>query len=308
MTRFNFKQVTIIGCGLIGSSIALANRKYASAERISIFDTDDIVRNKARELDLGEIFDDAQSACKDADCVIICTPVGNLREAVMACSSALSEGTILTDVGSVKTFAIEQMQSVCPRGIHLVPGHPIAGTEKSGPEAGFAELFQNTWHVLTPIESKDSSYQAAVERLSAFWSSIGANVEIMNAEQHDRVLAITSHLPHIVAFNLVATAYDMTNVAESDVIKFSAGGFRDFTRIASSDPVMWRDIFLSNGEAMLSVLDKFSSDLDLLKDAIRKGDGVSMFKTFERVRGIRRSIIEAGQESTEVNFGRNLKS
>lgn len=305
MTFHMFKHVAIIGCGLIGSSIALAVKKSGSTARITIFDSDESVRQKASELLLGEVFESAPESCDGADCVIICTPVGNLGEAALACVPKLAEGTVLTDVGSVKSYALDEMLPVCPKGVHLVPGHPIAGTEKSGPEAGIAHLFENAWHVLTPLENRTSPYLSAVENLSNFWSSLGARVEIMSAKQHDRILAITSHLPHLVAFNLVATAYDIANVEENDVIKFSAGGFRDFTRIASSDPTMWRDVFLSNREAMLGVLDKFSGDLEKLKEAIKDEKGDTLFETFERVRGIRRSIIEAGLESSEVNFGRN---
>lgn len=305
MTSYLFKHVAIIGCGLIGSSIALATKKSLANARITIYDSDESVRHKARELALGEVFDSAPESCDGADCVIVCTPVGKLREAVLACVPTLAKGTVLTDVGSVKSYALSEMLPVYPEGVHLIPGHPIAGTEKSGPEAGIAHLFENAWHVLTPLENPSSEYQSAVESLSKFWSNLGARVEIMGAEQHDRILAITSHLPHLIAFNLVATAYDMANVEENDVIKFSAGGFRDFTRIASSDPTMWRDVFLSNREAMLGVLDKFSGGLEVLKDAIRDEEGDTLFETFERVRGIRRSIIEAGLDSSEVNFGRN---
>ena len=305
MTWQIYNHVAIIGCGLIGSSLALAVQKSRSAHRVTIYDTDDSVRYKAGKLGLGEVSNSAPECCKGADCIIICTPVGKLREAVLSCTPALTEGTVLTDVGSVKSFAMSEMQSVCPKGVHLIPGHPIAGTEKSGPEAGIAHLFDNALHVLTPLKSSNSAYLSAVDTLSKFWHSLGAQVEVMNAEQHDKILAITSHLPHLIAFNIVATAYDMANVDESDVIKFSAGGFRDFTRIASSDPTMWRDVFLSNREAMLAVLDKFSGDLEILKEAIREEKGDTLFETFERVRGIRRSIIEAGLDSPEVNFGRN---
>ena len=305
MTSHIFKHVAIIGCGLIGSSISLAIQKYRSVGRVTIYDRDHSVRHKARQLKLGDVFDDVKKACEGANCVIICTPVGMLRDAVVACTPALDPGVTITDVGSVKSFALSEMQSVCPVGAYLIPGHPIAGTEKSGPEAGIAHLFQDAWHVLTPMANETSDYQSAIKNLSKFWRSLGAKVELMSAEEHDRVLAITSHLPHLIAFNMVATAYDMSNVEEGEVIKFSAGGFRDFTRIASSDPTMWRDVFLSNREAMLTVLDKFSSDLELLKEAIRNGNGDTLFETFERVRGIRHSIIEAGLESSDVNFGRN---
>ena len=217
----------------------------------------------------------------------------------------MPDGAILTDVGSVKQSALSAMSGSVRDGIHLIPGHPIAGTENSGPEAGFASLFQNAWHILTPVESEDAAYQGAVKRLSDFWSAIGAKVEIMDAARHDRVLAITSHLPHLIAYNIVSTAYDMESVGEGEVVKYSAGGFRDFTRIAASDPTMWRDVFLNNREAVLETLGRFTEDLAALQRAIRWGDGDLLMKEFTRARGIRKAILEAGQDTSVSNFGRN---
>ncbi|MEL6474595.1 MAG: prephenate/arogenate dehydrogenase family protein [Pseudomonadota bacterium] len=300
-----FEKLTIIGCGLIGSSIALATRDSGAAKRIAIFDRDAAVRDAARTLGLGDIEDSADQACADTDCLIICTPVGALGDALTACAPALKAGAIVTDVGSVKGGAIAAMTSATPSQVHLIPGHPIAGTEHSGPEAGFATLFQDAWHILTPLDKSGPAYSSAVERLAAFWTRLGARVETMPADRHDRVLAITSHLPHLIAFNIVATAYDMQSVEDGDVVKYSAGGFRDFTRIAASDPIMWRDVFLSNKDAVLEALGRFSEDLAALQRAIRWGDGETLIKEFERARGIRQAIIEAGMDSAEANFGRN---
>lgn len=300
-----FDRIAIIGVGLIGSSIALAARKTGSARRIALYDASAEVRRRAGELGLGEVTETLEQACRGADCVILCVPVGALEETTEALAPFLEAGAILTDVGSVKESALSAMQAHSPEGIYLIPGHPIAGTEKSGPEAGFASLFEKAWHILTPLPRQEEPYNSAVDRLASFWEMLGATVEVMDAARHDRVLAITSHLPHLIAFNIVSTAFDMESIGEGEVVKYSAGGFRDFTRIAASDPVMWRDVFLNNKDAVLETLGRFSEDLAALQRAIRWGDGEMLMKEFERARGIRKAIIEAGQDTPETNFGRN---
>ncbi|MEO0983881.1 MAG: prephenate/arogenate dehydrogenase family protein [Pseudomonadota bacterium] len=299
------EKIAIIGAGLIGASIALAARETGAAGRIALYDQDADVRRRAAALGLGDVSETGAEAVADADCVILCTPVGAFGSATADISEYLKHGAILTDVGSVKAEAVGAIQAACPPHVRLIPGHPIAGTEKSGPDAGFATLFQDAWHILTPLEDPSEAYQAAVQRLTAFWTALGAKVETMDAARHDRVLAITSHLPHLIAYNIVATAHDMETVEEGEVVKYSAGGFRDFTRIAASDPTMWRDVFLANKEAVLECLGRFSEDLAALQRAIRWGDGEALFKEFERARGIRKAIIEAGQDTDETNFGRN---
>ena len=218
---------------------------------------------------------------------------------------AMKPGAILTDVGSVKARAAEALNAANEHPIHIIPGHPIAGTEESGPDAGFASLFKDAWYILTPLPSAGSDYDAAIVQLTEFWAALGARVETMDIARHDRVLAITSHLPHLIAFNIVATAFDMETVEKGEVVKYSAGGFRDFTRIAASDPIMWRDVFLNNKDAVLEVLGRFSEDLAALQRAIRWGDGDTLIKEFTRARSIRRDIIDAGMDTGDVNFGRN---
>ncbi len=304
-----FERVAIIGTGLIGASIARAAAERSACREVALFDASGDVRNRARELGLGTVCESAEAAASGAECVILCVPPGALGQAAAACAPALGPGTILTDVGSVKAAAIACMKEAAPSHVHLIPGHPIAGTEQSGPEAGFSSLFKDRWHILTPLEDAGGSdHDAAMARLSAFWTRLGARVEIMDASRHDRVLAITSHLPHLIAYNIVATAYDMESVDEGEVVKYSAGGFRDFTRIAASDPVMWRDVFLNNKDAVLEALGRFSEDLAALQRAIRWGDGEALMAQFSRARGIRKAIIEAGQDSAESNFGRDSKS
>lgn len=299
-----FKQIAIIGIGLLGSSIAHAVNAYGGAEKVSMWDISDDVRARAARVVPGTVFESAQDAVAGADCVILCTPVGVLQEVTGHISGALSEGAILTDVGSVKAKAAADMRAACPAHVHLIPGHPIAGTEKSGPEAGFASLFQDTWNILTPGAETSADYKSAVERLTGFWMRLGAKVETMDANRHDRVLAITSHLPHLIAYNIVSTAYDMESVEQGEVVKYSAGGFRDFTRIAASDPTMWRDVFLTNKDAVLETLGRFSEDLAALQRAIRWGDGDMLMKEFSRARGIRKAIIDAGLDTAEADFGR----
>lgn len=300
-----FERIAIIGAGLIGSSIAHAAREAGAARHVALYDSSEDVRTRAARLGLGDVAGTSAEACQGASAVFLCVPVGAIAETTQAIAPHMGDGAILTDVGSVKESALSAMQDHCPPGVHLIPGHPIAGTEKSGPEAGFATLFRNAWHILTPLPAQEEVYNSAVDRLAGFWEMLGAKVEIMDAARHDRVLAITSHLPHLIAYNIVSTAYDMESVGEGEVVKYSAGGFRDFTRIAASDPVMWRDVFLNNKEAVLETLGRFSEDLAALQRAIRWGDGETLMREFERARGIRKAIIEAGQDSAVANFGRN---
>lgn len=307
MIRPVFDKIAIIGAGLIGSSIALAARDNGAAGKVALFDASEDVRERATRLGLGSVCNTAAEACEGADCIILCVPVGAIGEACETIAPHLKPGAILSDVGSVKEKALAAMQAHCPDGIHLIPGHPIAGTEKSGPESGFATLFKDAWYILTPLPQQEEAYNSALDRLAAFWEMLGSRVEIMEAGRHDRVLAITSHLPHLIAYNIVSTAYDMESVGEGEVVKYSAGGFRDFTRIAASDPTMWRDVFLNNREAVLETLGRFSEDLAALQRAIRWGDGDTLMKEFERARGIRKAIIDAGQDTSDVNFGRNTK-
>ena len=302
-----FDRIAIIGAGLIGSSIALAAREMGAAGKVVLHDSSADVRERAARLGLGTVCETAGEACEGADCVILCVPVGAIASACETIAGHLKQGAILSDVGSVKEKALAAMQAHCPDGVHLIPGHPIAGTEKSGPEAGFATLFKDAWYILTPLPQQEEAYNSALDRLAAFWEMLGSKVEIMEAGRHDRVLAITSHLPHLIAYNIVSTAYDMESVGEGEVVKYSAGGFRDFTRIAASDPTMWRDVFLNNREAVLETLGRFSEDLAALQRAIRWGDGETLMKEFERARGIRKAIIDAGQDTSDVNFGRNTK-
>jgi len=299
-----FNKVAVIGIGLLGSSIAHAARAYNAAASLSLWDVSDEVRSRAERVVPGTTEATLDAAVDDADCIVLCTPVGALSEVTQALSGLLSDGAILTDVGSVKAKAASDMAAHCPSGVHLIPGHPIAGTEKSGPESGFASLFQDAWHILTPHRDGDSAYHAAVEKLTLFWSTLGARVETMDPLRHDRVLAITSHLPHLIAYNIVSTAYDMESVEQGEVVKYSAGGFRDFTRIAASDPTMWRDVFLTNKDAVLETLGRFSEDLAALQRAIRWGDGDTLMREFSRARGIRKAIIDAGLDTAEADFGR----
>ncbi len=237
-----------------------------------------------------------------ADLVILCVPVGGCGAIAAEIAADLKPGAILTDVGSVKAAVVRDVGPHVPHGVHFVPGHPIAGTEHSGPEAGFAELFDNRWTILTPTPDSDA---AAVAKLKAFWEALGSKVEVMSPEHHDMVLAITSHLPHLIAYNIVNTAAHLERVTDTEVIKFSAGGFRDFTRIAASDPTMWRDVFLNNKDAVLEMLGRFSEDLTELQRAIRFGDGDTLYRLFEKSRAIRRGVIEAGQDTAAPDFGRH---
>lgn len=303
-----FDRIAILGIGLIGASIARAARENGAANTICLYDANSAVRQRARELGLGEMFDDAEKAVANAEMVVLAVPVGAMGAAAAACAPGLKTGAIVTDVGSVKRAVVEAVAAVLPAYVHLVPGHPLAGTEHSGPDAGFATLFQNRWQILTPLADQGPGYPAAVDQLEQFWRALGANVERMDAERHDVVLAVTSHLPHLIAFNIVAMAEDLESVTESEVVKYSASGFRDFTRIAASDPTMWRDVFLNNREAVLEVLGRFSEDLAALQRAIRWGEGDTLYDLFDRARRMRREVIDAGQDTPAPNWGRDEKS
>lgn len=288
-----FEQVTIIGLGLIGSSIARALRAHNMVRTIIAADISQNVCKVFQSLDLADrVTDDLENSVRDSDLVIIAVPVGAFEAVARLIGPALEPGAILTDTGSVKCSVISQMLPHLPDHVRFIPAHPIAGTEHSGPEAGFAELFIGRWCILTPLPESDPR---AVEKLTALWTGFGAKVEIMTPEHHDIALGITSHLPHLIAYTIVGTAADLENQTRNDVIRFSASGFRDFTRIAASDPIMWRDIFLHNKESVLSILQQFNEDLTALQRAIRDGNSAILEETFTRGRAIRRAVIEAGQ-------------
>ena len=297
-----FKRVALIGLGLIGSSLAHAIKRERLAETVSGTDSSEAVRHRAAELGLAKILDTAAEAVNGADLVILCSPVGSYKEIAAEIAPHLAPGAILTDVGSVKSAVIRDVSPFLPKSVHFLPAHPIAGTEQSGPDAGFASLFDHRWCIITPPPGADP---AAIAKLKQFWERCGSQVEVMDAGHHDLVLAMTSHVPHLIAYNIVGTAHDLEKVAEGEVIKFSAGGFRDFTRIAASDPTMWRDVFLNNREAVLEVLGRFNEDLSLLQRAVRDGNGKILFDLFTRTRAIRRSIVDLGQDSAAPNFGRD---
>jgi len=300
-----FTKVALLGVGLIGASMAHAMRRGSLAAHIAGHARSPETRKRANELGFcHSIHEDPAEAARGADLVVLCTPVGAFGAVAAAIAPALKPGAIVTDVGSVKMAVIRDVGPHMPNGVHFIPGHPIAGTEHSGPDAGFAELFDGRWCVLTPLPAAD---EAAVEKLTSFWRGCGSRVEVMDPKHHDLVLAITSHVPHLIAYNIVGTADDLEQVTQSEVIKFSAGGFRDFTRIAASDPTMWRDVFLNNREAVLEILGRFSEDLSRLQRAIRWGDGDMLFDLFTRTRAIRRGVIEAGQDTAAANFGRDVK-
>jgi cyclohexadieny/prephenate dehydrogenase len=296
-----FRSVAIVGLGLIGSSIARAVRERLPGVRLTGFDLHPAVRDRARALALVDrVADAAGEAAQGADLVIFCVPVGAMAAAAEAIAPGLSPDALVSDVGSCKSFVAGELRRALPEA-RIVPAHPVAGTENSGPDAGFASLFQGRWCILTPEAGADP---ADVERLSAFWAGLGARVEIMDAAHHDAVLAVTSHLPHLIAFTIVGTASDLERVTESEVIKYSAGGFRDFTRIAASNPAMWRDVFLTNKDAVLATLRQFNEDLASLERAILAGDGPALFDLFTRTAAIRRGIVEQGQDVGKPDFGR----
>lgn len=300
---FHFERVALIGLGLIGGSLGHAMKRGGLARHIAGHARSQETRQRALEIGfVDSVHESAADAAKDADLVVVCTPVGALGAVAAEIEPHLARGAILTDVGSVKLAVLRDMGPHVPEGVHFIPGHPIAGTEESGPDAGFAELFDGRWCILTPVPGTDA---AAIEKLSAFWAACGSKVDVMEPKHHDLVLAIVSHLPHIIAFNIVGTASDLETVTQSEVIKYSASGFRDFTRLAASDPTMWRDVCLNNKEPILEMLARFSEDLTALQRAIRWGDGDKLFDLFTRTRAIRRSIVDAGQDTDAPNFGRN---
>ncbi len=298
----SFDRIALIGAGLIGGSIARAARAQNLAREIVV--TARSAPTRARVVELGfadRVTDTASEAVTDADLVILCVPVGVCGDVAREIAPHVKAGAIVSDVGSVKGTVLRDLAAHLPTGVHVIPAHPVAGTENSGPDSGFAELFINRWCILTPPPEADA---AAVEKLAAFWRALGANVETMTAEHHDLVLAVTSHLPHLIAYTIVGTADELEGVTESEVLKFSAGGFRDFTRIAASDPTMWRDVFLTNKDAVLEMLGEFQEDLSKLTRAIRRGDGDALFEHFTRTRAIRRGIVSMGQETASPDFGR----
>ena len=300
-----FQKAAIVGIGLIGSSMARALRERGLAESVAGFDLDADVR--ARALTCGAVDaapETLAAALKGADLVVVATPVGAMASVLRDVTQIADDGALVVDVGSVKG-AIVDAAATCGARVHVAPCHPVAGTEQSGPEAGFARLFDGRWCIVTPLDRSDDAYLAAVERACALWRGVGSNVEIMDAEHHDLALAVTSHLPHLIAFTLVGAADDLEAVTEAEIVKYSAGGFRDFTRIAASDPVMWRDVFLNNKTAVLEVLGRFTEELALLQRAIRWGDAEALEDVFARGRALRRAIVEAGQESDVPNFGRD---
>ncbi|MCL6252051.1 prephenate/arogenate dehydrogenase family protein [Altererythrobacter sp. KTW20L] len=297
-----FKRIAIIGLGLIGGSIGLAVRDDLPGTVTTGYDTDPKVRTRARERQLADVIcDDPGDAVRGADLVILCVPIGAMRAAAAAIVADLSPDCVITDVGSSKRSITDVLTDALP-GFEIIPAHPVAGTENSGPDAGFSTLFHQRWCIVTPPEG---AAQAKVMQLVDFWESLGAMVETMDADHHDRVLAVTSHIPHLIAYTIVGTASDLEQVTRSEVIKYSAGGFRDFTRIAASDPTMWRDVFLNNKDAVLDMLDTFLTDLALMREAIKAGDGQMMHDTFSRTRAIRRSIVALGQDDPRPDFGRS---
>jgi cyclohexadieny/prephenate dehydrogenase len=297
-----FSRIAIIGLGLIGSSLARAIKTADPKCEIIGFDGNAEVRARAAALNLATVITTtAADAVQGADLVMLCTPVRSFAALAQDIMAALMPGAVISDVGSVKAYVLETLKAHLPSTVHIIPAHPVAGTEKSGPDAGFATLFKNRWCILTPPENTDAD---ALEKTTQFWRALGANVESMEAKHHDLVLAVTSHIPHLIAYTIVGTASDLEGVTKSEVIKYSAGGFRDFTRIAASDPTMWRDVFLTNKDAVLEVLQRLSEDISLLQRAIRWGEGDTLFDLFTRTRDIRRSIIDAGQDTANEDFGR----
>ena len=296
------QRLALIGTGLIGGSIARAARASGSAKTIVATARSAETRKRVAELGFADqVTETSAQAVRDADLVIVSIPVGACGPVAKEIGPHLKPDAILSDVGSVKGSVVRDMAPFVPKGVHFIPAHPVAGTENSGPDSGFAELFVNRWCILTPVEGTDP---AATEKLAAFWTALGANVETMTPDHHDLVLAVTSHLPHLIAYTIVGTADELGDVTQSEVLKFSAGGFRDFTRIAASDPTMWRDVFLHNKEAVLEMLGTFNEDLSKLTRAIRRGDGEALFEHFARTRAIRRGIVQIGQDSAAPDFGR----
>ncbi|MFK7763286.1 MAG: prephenate/arogenate dehydrogenase family protein [Roseobacter sp.] len=298
-----YNRVALVGLGLIASSIFWAIKRKGLADTVTGFARSQETRDTARRIGLcDEVYDTLTDAVADADLVILCVPVGVMGAVAAEIAPHLKPGATVTDVGSVKRDVIKSVGPHLPQGVHFIPGHPMAGTEHSGPESGFAELFDNRWCLLVPVPGSD---RAAVSTLRTLWEELGSNVEEMEPEHHDLVCAITSHAPHLIAYTMVGVADDFGRVTDSEVIKFSAAGFRDFTRIAASDPTMWRDVFLTNKDATLEILGRFTEELFALQRAIRTGDGAHLHDYFTRTRAVRRSIIEAGQDTDAPNFGRS---
>lgn len=300
MSQPVFQHVGLVGCGLIGSSLARAIRAHDLADRISVFEKAEVAQHVV-DLNLADQASANPAIVSDCDLVVFCTPLGAYAPLIQQIAPHLKHGAVLSDVGSVKEAAVSALQVHLPDHVIFIPGHPIAGTENSGPASGFAELFQDRWFILTPLEHKadDAAYQDAVHRLTDFWKRTHARVATMTPAHHDRVLAMTSHLPHLIAYSIVDTATTLEGDLQGEVIQYSAGGFRDFTRIAASDPTMWRDIFLTNREAVLDMLQRFTEDLTELQKAIRRQDGDKLFDVFSRTRAIRRSIIDQKQHIAE---------
>jgi len=297
-----YERVALIGLGLIASSMAHAMRRAGLAGEITGYARSAETRATAREMGLCDrVCDSAAEAAAGADLVVLCVPVGAMGAVAQEIAPALAPGATVSDVGSVKRDVIEAVAPHLPQGVHFVPAHPLAGSEDSGPRAGFAELFENRFTLIVPVEDSD---REAVARLARLWQGMGALTEEMDAEHHDLVLAVTSHAPHLIAYTMVGVADDLRRVTDSEVIRYSAAGFRDFTRIAASDPTMWRDVFLHNKEATLEILGRFTEELFALQRAIRTGDGDHLFDYFTRTRAIRRGIIEAGQDTDAPDFGR----
>ncbi|ABV94678.1 arogenate dehydrogenase [Dinoroseobacter shibae DFL 12 = DSM 16493] len=306
MSAVIYPKVALIGLGLIAGSMAHAMRRAGLAETITGYARSAETRKIAREINLvDEVCDSALEAARDADLVVLCVPVGVMGAVAAEIAPGLKPGAVVTDVGSVKAAVIEAVAPHIPEGVHFIPGHPLAGTEHSGPRSGFAELFDNRWCLLVPVEGSDPG---EVARLTRYWEGLGSNVDVMDAEHHDLVLAVTSHAPHLIAYTMVGVADDLRRVTDSEVIKYSAAGFRDFTRIAASDPTMWRDVFLSNKAATLEILGRFTEELFALQRAIRTEDGDHLHDYFTRTRAIRRGIIDAGQDTDAPDFGRAVAS
>lgn len=297
-----YDRVALIGLGLIASSMFWAIKRAGLAREVTGYARSQETRDTARKIGLcDQVYDSAQEAVKDADLVVLCVPVGVMGAVAKDIGPALKAGATVTDVGSVKRQVIKDVAPHLADSVHFVPAHPLAGTEHSGPESGFEELFDNRWCLLITDESTD---RQAADNLARFWRGLGSNVEEMDADHHDLVLAVTSHTPHLIAYTMVGVADDLRRVSESEVIKYSASGFRDFTRIAASDPTMWRDVFLNNKDATLEILGRFTEELFALQRAIRQGDGDHLHNYFTRTRAIRRGIIEAGQDTDAPDFGR----
>ena len=297
----DFNHIALVGLGLIASSIALNLKSKKNRIKITGYSRTKKTREEARKINFCTVCDNYEDCIKEANLVILCVPVGAMGDTMEKITPYLSKSAIVTDVGSVKESVILEVQKKLPKGVFFVPAHPLAGTENSGPSAGFASLFENRWCILTP--SKNVPIEI-IKKVKFFWEELGSNVVEMDAKHHDLVLSVTSHAPHLIAFTMVGVADDFSKVTNSEVINYSAAGFRDFTRLAASDPIMWRDIFLNNKDAALEILGRFTEELFTLQKAIRKKDGKYLLNYFERTRKIRRSIISAGQDTAEPNFGR----